>query len=158
MNVELLIKSIIKYKYQIGFVFTGGGTSFLSKLLSIPGASDFFIEAQIPYNKKSLELYVGNNLESTCNAVTAVNMANISYQHIYNTIGKEKLILGISCTAALKTIRERKGSQRAHVAIYSKNSIFYRYLQFDNNNNREEQESILCDQIINYIYYCVNSL
>ena len=55
---NLILKEIINLNYKASLVIAGGGTSTISSLLLIPGASNFILEAHIPYSKKSLERYL----------------------------------------------------------------------------------------------------
>ena len=157
MNINFSIQNIINSNYQIVFVITGGGSSALSNILNIPGASNIFLEAQIPYNKKTLIEYLNKNVVKSCNAITAVNLADIAFKRAINITNKKKLILGVSCTAALKTLRKRKGKDRAHLAIHSQNCKFYKYIYL-NQLTREDQETSLSNSIINYIDECINRL
>lgn len=157
MNVNFSTQNIINSNYQIVFVTTGGGASALSNILTTPGASNIFLEAQIPYNKKTLTEYLNKNVENSCNAITAVNLADIAFKRAINITNKKKLILGVSCTAALKTLRKRKGKDRAHIAVHSHKCKFYKYISL-NQQTRENQETILSNSIIYYINECINRL
>jgi len=157
MNVNFSTQNIINSNYQIVFVTTGGGASALSNILTTPGASNIFLEAQIPYNKKTLTEYLNKNVENSCNAITAVNLADIAFKRAINITNKKKLILGVSCTAALKTLRKRKGKDRAHIAVHSHKCKFYKYISL-NQQTRENQEITLSNSIIYYINECINRL
>jgi len=157
MNINFSTQNIINSNYQIVFVITGGGASALSNILTTPGASNIFLEAQIPYNKKTLTEYLNKNVENSCNAITAVNLADIAFKRAINITNKKKLILGVSCTAALKTLRKRKGKDRAHIAVHSHKCKFYKYISL-NQQTRENQETILSNSIIYYINECINRL
>ena len=157
MNTNFSIQNIINSNYQIVFVTTGGGASALSNILTTPGASNIFLEAQIPYNKKTLTEYLNKNIENSCNAITAVNLADIAFKRAINITNKKKLILGVSCTAALKTLRKRKGKDRAHIAVHSHKCKFYKYISL-NQQTRENQEITLSNSIIYYINECINRL
>ena len=60
-------------------------------------------------------------------------------------------------TAALKTLRKRKGKDRAHIAVHSHKCKFYKYISL-NQQTRENQEITLSNSIIYYINECINRL
>ena len=72
---NLILKEIIKLNYKASLVIAGGGTSAISSLLLIPGASNFILEAHIPYSKKSLERYLDCEIKTTCNTLVSIQLA-----------------------------------------------------------------------------------
>ena len=91
-------------------------------------------------------------------------MLLISYKILYNTLKfintseKDIKVFGIGCTGAIATNRNRKGEDRAHIAIKSKNkeciySIYFNKLKRD----RLSEEIIVSKQIINAIA-CISEI
>ena len=70
-----ILNEIINLNYKASLVITGGGSSTISSLLLIPGASNFILEAHIPYSKKSLERYLDCEVKTTCNTIVSIQLA-----------------------------------------------------------------------------------
>ena len=144
------LKEIVNLNYKACFVITGGGADAISSLLSIPGASNFILDAQIPYSKKSLELYLERDVKSTCSTIISLELAKIAKKKADFLNDEKKFNLGISCTSALKTNRTREGNDRAHISIITHKKIFYKYIQLKA-LSRFEQEKETSNSILNFI-------
>ena len=113
-----VIESIQASGFKAAFVVTGGGVGAVHEILSHPGASRLVQEVQIPYSPEALFDYLGERLEQTCSAEAAATMAERAFERalIFSLSSKVSYpILGVSCTAALQTNRERKGPDRAFI-------------------------------------------
>jgi hypothetical protein len=92
-------------------------------MLSHPGASRFVLEVQVPYCTRAMFDYLGEELEQACSAEAAETMAGRAFERavILSLTDVNALpVLGISCTAALQTNRERRGEDRAFIGIKSR--------------------------------------
>jgi len=92
------------------FAITGGGTSSLGLLLSLPGGSRTFLEGIVPYHEASLADWLKKSPEQSCSAVTALAMASAAFQraeHLLPDAEGEKLF-GIGCTASLVSDRPKR--------------------------------------------------
>ena len=116
---EQQIRSLFDASWQAAFVITGGGISALNELLSHSGASGFVLEAQVPYHPAALKTYLGSTPESFCSEGTARQLAREAFKRAENYYEPSAQPLGISCTAALQTVRERRGSDRAFFGFVS---------------------------------------
>lgn len=146
------IEAIQASKYKACIVIAGGGTSAAQAILAHPGASRFVLDVSIPYSTKAFENYlIPERFEgSFCSEAAAVELAKSAYdQAIYYAPNEE--VVGISCTAAIKTSRVRRGSDRAFVTIYSPK--FTRTATFSlTGSDRTEQEAELGELVINFIH------
>ena len=89
----------------------------MASLLKVPGASRFVVEASIPYHANALRAYVDAKPGSLCSSQVAGKMARVAYDRALRWSGKKNRCVGIACTAALQSSRERRGSDRAHLSV-----------------------------------------
>lgn len=91
----------------------------VTDLMSVPGASRTVLEVVIPYSDQALQELVGE----AGNAVsidTAQALAETAYARACELRpGVSTPVVGIACTAALVTDRERRGRDRACIAWVS---------------------------------------
>ena len=147
--------------FKGSLVVTGCGSMSIAWLFSIPGSSKTLLSAYVPYSKKSLELYLGKHLTNHVSEKEALSIADVAYNNtlkFINTSEKDIKVFGIGCTGAIATNRNRKGEDRAHIAIKSKNkeciySIYFNKLKRD----RISEEIIVSKQIINAIA-CISEI
>lgn len=135
---------------------TGGGSQLLSTLLSTPGASNTVLECIVPYAAESLHDWLGIVPDSNCSEVTALQMAAQAQRRAVTLFdrstgtGRDSSshhdLLGVGTTAALATNRERKGDERAYLAIHSFGCTRLTAFQFEKGQrSRAEEEASLAD-------------
>lgn len=140
-----VVETIQTSGYKAAIVVSGGGSGALYALLSHPGASRFVLEAQVPYSPEAMFDYLGEKLDQSCSAEAAVIMAERAFERalvfsLSNQVGFS--ILGIACTAALQTNRERKGSDRAFICIKSRKAEITRALEIVSGRRIEQEEEL----------------
>lgn len=148
-----LIENILGSGHKAALIISGGGSGAVHALLSHPGASRFVLESQIPYSPPAMFDYLGEKLDGFCSEVAAQTMAERAYERalIFTlTDGTKPPILGIACTAALQTTRERKGSDRAFFCIKSRKRETGCKLELEP-VSRAEQEEIVSTAFLNFI-------
>jgi nicotinamide mononucleotide (NMN) deamidase PncC len=123
------------------FYITGGGSLLLSELLTTAGASATVLDAQVPYALGALAGILGRAPEQACSDVTARAMAMTAFQRARRLGAGQPF--GLACTASLATTREKRGAQRAHVALQTEEMTYSAHLTFD--GPREEQERELLE-------------
>jgi len=119
-----MVEHIIGGSSRVSFVTTGGGSRAASWLLNHPGASAAMLEAQVPYHPVALERFLGTPGPHGVVAETARSMALVAFRRASTLLAasdpgarSDSSALGLACTAALATARERKGGDRAYVAL-----------------------------------------
>ena len=119
MNKERnnLIEAIQSSGFKTAIVVSGGGSGAAHELLAHPGASRFVLEVQIPYSPEALADYLGESAEQSCSEKTARLMAVRAFERASRFTPPASQTIGLSCTAALQTNRERRGSDRAFICI-----------------------------------------
>jgi len=134
------------------FVTAGGGSGALHALLTIPGASRFVVDAQIPYSPEALERFLGENVEHSCSPETARKLAAAAFKFPVSNFK----FLSLSCTAALQTDRERRGDDRAFICIKTAEAEKLYALYFSK-TSRAEQEALLSDWLLVLIAQAVGA-
>lgn len=150
---DSLIEEIQGSGHKAALVVSGGGSGAVHTLLSHPGASRFVLEAQIPYSPPAMFDYLGEKLDGFCSEIAAQTLAERAYERaLIFTLpdGAAPPILGISCTAALQTTRERKGSDRAFFCIKSRKRETVRMLEVEP-GSRAEQEEVVSTELLQFI-------
>lgn len=137
------IAHIFDSGYTASIALAGGGSGLLSAILATPGASNFLHEAQVPYSPAALKRHLGDAPERAVAPETARAMAAVAFDRLISDDAGGSLI-GIGCTAALQTNRDRRGDDRAFICLKTATSerLFALYLS---EGTRVEQESMLSD-------------
>ena len=129
---------------------TGGGTSAISDLLAVPGASRTLLEATVPYDGNALADYIRRAPEQSASETTARQLAMSGYQRARVLNGGDEHIVGLGCTAALATDRVRRGTDRCFIAAQTMGQTHTRSIAFDA-GTRAEQERACSDAIIHLL-------
>jgi nicotinamide mononucleotide (NMN) deamidase PncC len=136
-------KNLHDSPWQGVFYLTGGGTSLLSEMLAVGGASRTVLDARIPYAGEALAELLGTQPEQACSEVTARAMAMSAFQrarHLGSTCP-----FGFGCTASLATDRTKRGRHRAHAAIQTQDATFTAHWTFS--GMREDEEQLLTEHL-----------
>ena len=129
---------------------TGGGSSAISSILAVPGASKTLVEAIVPYDTNSLHHYLGGAVDQACSAQTAQAMAMASFIRCQKLLpdAPADSLFGLGCSAAIATDRTRRGTNRCHVSVQSCNSTTSVSLEFQEDRSRQEEEQLCRDLIL----------
>ncbi len=155
------IKRILDSGYKAVLVTTGGGSSALNALLTTSGASRFVADAQIPYSPEALERFLGEKPEQSVSSETARKLADVAFANSPPLEGCPKggvgsRRIGIACSAALQTDRERCGDDRAFICIKTAQAEKLYALHFSK-TSREEQEAFLSEWLLVLIAQAVGA-
>ncbi|MGL4513555.1 MAG: hypothetical protein ACRCT8_10725 [Lacipirellulaceae bacterium] len=97
---------------------TGGGTAALGRLCAVPGASATVLEGIVPYGAASLAGWLGHTPASACSEATARAMAMTAWRRACQLAPERSAsAVGIGATAALATLRPKRGDHRLHAAL-----------------------------------------
>ena len=132
-------------------VITGAGTSAISALFSVAGASRTIIDAQVPYSRAALDMYVGMQAEQHVSKNEARMMAIKAYERAVELSDAEvrtNRLIGLSCTAAIVTDRHRRGENRAHVAWHDENRGATYSLFMEKGARDRAGEEAVCSAIV----------
>jgi nicotinamide mononucleotide (NMN) deamidase PncC len=114
-DVTDLVRHIHATSRKVVLSITGGGASAAAWLLAVPGASRTVLEVLVPYANDSLDAWLGRPPASYCSAETTRQMARRARERAaWITPGEQ--VVGLACTASLRSDRPKKGEHRLHVA------------------------------------------
>ncbi len=132
-------------------VITGAGTSAISSLFSVAGASRTVIDVQVPYSRAALDMYVGSKADQHVSHEEAEIMAERAYERaalLNETSGENVRLVGLSCTAAIATDRIRRGENRAHIGWHDGTGGVTRSIVFKKGARSRAGEEALCAAIV----------
>ncbi|NOU36524.1 MAG: hypothetical protein HOO88_07120 [Kiritimatiellaceae bacterium] len=148
-----VVSKIINSGWRAVLVTTGGGSGALNALLSTPGASRFVSEAHVPYSPEALERFLGEAPLQSVSPETVRALAKKAIENVGQAsclsrqAGSLSYVMGIACTAALQTDRERRGDDRAFICIKNADTEKVYALHLSK-ASRAEQESLLSDWLL----------
>lgn len=128
-------------------MLTGGGSKYISDMLTAGGASSYFIGASIPYSQVELQTSVNVDLSvvKSVSKETCDSMLH-SCDMILSKAPYNGTNIGIACTASLKKDGQRKDRLNHAYAGYSLNGMhtIYHINFYDGRKTRLSQEEVLC--------------
>lgn len=169
MNSER-IERILNSGCRAVLVTTGGGSGALNALLTTPGASRFIADAQIPYSPEALERFLGEKPKHSVSPVTARKLAGKAFSSATDIVESalradlrsesarytNSRCIGIACSAALQTDRERRGDDRAFICIKTAEAekVYALYLS---KASRADHEKLLSDWLLALIAQAIGA-
>jgi nicotinamide mononucleotide (NMN) deamidase PncC len=119
---------------------TGGGSRFLSGLLSVPGASRTVIGAHVPYSSQQLERFVFGPVQDSVSSKTVRRMADRAFSEaVRNSVAGSNCV-GIACSAGLATDRDRRGEDHAWCCLRSADSAESAHVEFRKGETTRDQQ------------------
>jgi hypothetical protein len=154
-EVRTLIAGLHASPYQYVLAVTGGGTGAASALLSVPGGSRTILEVVVPYSERALSSFLGRTPTSFCSPETACLLARRALERArWLTPGAR--VMGVSCTASLRSDRPKRGDHRFHLAIQDpKNLRLYSLTLTKDARSREAEEAIVDGVLLNALAECL---
>ncbi len=126
---------------QLVMAVTGGGSGAISTLLEVPGASKSVLEALVPYSARSLEQWLGGQVEQYCSEKTARAMAMRAFERARELSDADpRQLCGIGATASLASNRPKRGAHRIHAAWQSATSTVVTTWHFESDSTRRDEE------------------
>ena len=151
-KLESTISRIHSSNVKAVLCVSGVGTKAIAWLLEIPGASNTILEGIIPYSQSSLINFIGSIPSNAVSEQTSQEMARASYKRAIKLRAENSEVIGIGCTGAISTNRERKGANHAYISICSQNSISSTHIELKKGlRNRIEEETIISHAILDSI-------
>ncbi len=145
-----LIEAIHASGHQVVLAVTGGGSSAISELLGVPGASRTILEASIPYAASALADWLGEWTGQACSEPTGRALAMSAWERareLAPTVDPGPLV-GLACTASLATDRPKKGSHRIHVAAQTTTCTYSVSLPLGKGRRSRFQEECLATNLL----------
>src|SRR5258708_32220897 len=105
-DLNRLIHSVHQTSCSCVLAVTGGGSTAVSWLLGVRGASRTILEVQVPYAQESFCQFLGKRPDGFCTAATSVAMAELAWSRAM-VLHPNGLCVGIGCTASLASDRPK---------------------------------------------------
>lgn len=102
----------------------GAGSTAISWLLGVPGASRTVLEIGVPYAAPALTEFVGYEPSQFVSQETATAMAHSAYKRAVRLRANCEPVVGIGCTATIATDRTKRGEHRSFIAAWSAEGAF----------------------------------
>jgi len=149
-QIKDAMQSILDSNARIFIACSGGGSGLQNLFGMTPGISKRFVGSIFPYDMYEFDEFIGSPLaDSYASKLGAIALANAAYiQAQKNCFKKNNLsgkIIGLGISAALATDRRRKGKDRIHIAIKSKNGLASASIFFSGYEGDRESQSQLAD-------------
>ncbi len=145
-----LIEAIHATPTLIVVVVTGGGSTAIAELLSVAGASGTMLEAVVPYAHSAVEQWL-DGADGGAHADTALAMATRAHARARELADATTPVCGVACTAALATVRDRRGADRAHLASVGDGATIMEHVELERCDGRGAQERVVSDAVLGLI-------
>jgi nicotinamide mononucleotide (NMN) deamidase PncC len=123
---------------------SGGGFQAIAWLLEVAGASRTVIEAIVPYTEEALRDLLGYAPDKHVSPETARHMAKTAYERARKLGPSDRPVVGIGCTATIRTDREKRGDHGCYVATWSeRGSMTYGVTLTKGQRGRDAEEDIV---------------
>ena len=147
-----LIDQIHDSSLSIVIAATGGGVASISDLLLVPGASRTVIEALVPYSFPAISHLIGYPPDQAVSEEVAKQMALACLRRAEELVEVNTPVAGVACTAALVTDRQRRGDNRAHIAVATSEGLALTNLALEKGvNDRATEDRIVSDAVLRMI-------
>ena len=147
-----LIDQIHDSSLSIVIAATGGGVASISDLLLVPGASRTVIEAFVPYSFAALSHLIGYPPDQAVSEEVAKQMALACLRRAEELAEGNTPVAGVACTAALVTDRQRRGDNRAHIAVATSEGMALTNIALEKDlNDRATEDRIVSDAVLGMI-------
>ncbi len=126
---------------------SGAGSSALSWLMEVPGASRTLLEGIIPYSQSSLVGFLGYEPEQYVSPQTSRDMARAAYARALELREGDEPVVGLACTATIATDRPKRGDHRACVSLRNDSGTATYELKLAKGSRERKQEEELVSRL-----------
>lgn len=102
-------------------IVTGAGAGFQNDIWEVPGVSNFFIGAQMPYDMEETAKVLGFIPTKFVSEETAIDLALTAYLKAWK-LGRQAIGVGVTCSVTSN--RNRKGDNRIVVAVFTETACY----------------------------------
>jgi hypothetical protein len=150
-----LISALHASGRKAALAITGGGSGAIGELLRIPGGSRLLIEAQVPYDERSLAAFLGFAPAQACSADTAIELARAARARAAGLTPDGGELVGLGATAALVSDRPRRGEHRFHIACASAAGVAHcTCVLAKGRRDRAAEEDVVAQAIVLFLARC----
>lgn len=145
--VRSLIVALHQSPWHLALAVTGGGAGAAAWLLSVPGGSRTILEVVVPYAEAALADYLGHRPASFCSVATSQALASRALARA-RWLAPGAPVVGIGCTASLRSDRPKHGEHRFHITIDTGLSATTHSLTLSKEARDREGEEEVLDRIL----------
>lgn len=116
MNPIQALKNMGDKAPRLCVIATGAGAGIQQSIWSIPGISNFFVGALMPYDTEETARILGFTPSKWVCEETAIDLAQTAYLRAYKA-GRQTIGIGITCSVTSE--RKRRGDHRIVVAAFT---------------------------------------
>lgn len=149
-RIDELAAAIHESGKQTVLCITGGGTSSVGRLLTVPGGSRSVLEAVIPYSQAALRDWLGGAPDQACSESTARAMAMAAWMRA-RALAPETTphsLIGVGATASLISRSPKHGAHRIHVGVQTARATNTFALQLVKGLRTRKQEENVARRLI----------
>lgn len=133
------------------YASAGGGALAAAWLLAVPGASRSVLEVVVPYAEAALVSWLGHTPASFCSAETTLALARRGRERAVELAGPGGL-LGLACTASLRSDRPKRGEHRVHIAAdLPDRALSASLILAKEKRERHEEEDLVSRLVLNVL-------
>lgn len=147
-EIRALVQQLHDTPGQLVLATAGAGTTALSWLFGVAGASRTVLEVQIPYSKKAFNQFTGREPEKYVSAVAGRWLAGNALRRAYQLREEVVPVIGVGCTAAIITDRPKKGVHHAVWATWTPQKVTTHYLQLQKEARDRPGEDELISRLL----------
>lgn len=145
-----LVRELHESEWQGVIYLTGGGSELLSSLLRVPGASASLLEAGVPYSENALAQLIGD-VDSAAKVEIAGALGMRAFSRARELATSMRPVFGVGLTAALETIRPRRGENRAFMSVQTQFSTSRLSLKLAKGPGREAEEALVAETALRFL-------
>lgn len=135
---------------QAALAVTGAGAQAIQWLLGVGGASQFVLDARVPYAARALQQYVGFVPQKYVSPSTAQAMAAAAYAQALATQPQAAPALGLGSTASIATKYAKRGEHQVVLALHSAETVTtYQLVLAKGQRERAGEEALVSTLILN---------
>jgi hypothetical protein len=147
-DIAQTIAAIHATPHRLVLAFAGAGSLSLAWLHAVAGSSRTVLEAVDAYAPTALAELVGQPIAHAVSMETAQAMAQWAYRRAQHLASNSEPLLGVGCTAAIATDRERRGQNRCIISVCSDNGhVDYELTMVKGEHDRLGEEE-LCSRLL----------
>lgn len=153
-DVSSARSALLSSGLKVAVAASGAGAGISKLLWSVPGASSFLVETRFPYHRGAMQELVGRDLASYSSREAAIALAASAYSRAQEalvstgeTIAPESIVAA-GATCAVATSRERRGSDRIHIAVRKGFDLSVASVELEKGFGGREWQGEVCDMLI----------
>jgi len=146
-----LLDALHASPFRVAIVVAGGGAGALAECFRHEGASKTFVDACIPYSRRAMTEYLGAEpRDASAAGKTARQLAEKAFargQSLDDGDGDGQYA-GVALVAALPTTQPRRGADRIHVALHTRETSTLWSTELEKGAYTRESAETVADDLV----------